>query len=271
MKLRSLFAGEKKRSNGTPRAGQWRMPVRTPAEEAEIEREAARYQWYHCLQLTSTFYTPGICGWSRQDPEWEKRYLFPGADELSGRSLLDIGAMNGFFTFEAERRGASPVTAIDRDPTGFPDAREAFAFAARTLNSSARYFARSVYDLEPSDSGMFDYVLMYGVLYHLKFPLYGLYRAASVCKDVFLLETHVTLRDDLEWPIMLFYPGSEVNKDGTNWWGPNIRCVDAMMEHLGFQIEARYKHEQNVPGLSPARYTVKGRRVRPTPPPFSDL
>jgi tRNA (mo5U34)-methyltransferase len=275
MKLRSPFSGQKKNgqtqvATAAPGRVAWRMPERSVAEEAEIEKDAARYQWYHRIQLTSRYTTPGICGWGR-DSDFEKKYLFPGAPELAGKSLLDIGAMNGFFAFEAERRGAYPVTAIDRDPPGFPDAREAFGFAAKTLNSSARYFARSVYDLEPSDSGTFDYVLMYGVLYHLKFPLYGLYRAASVCKEVFLLETHVTLRDDLKWPIMLFYPGSELNDEPTNWWGPNIRCVDAMMEHLGFQIEKRYEHDQNVSGLAPARYTVRCRRVGPTPPPFSDL
>jgi hypothetical protein len=43
------------------------------------------------------------------------------------------------------------------------------------------------------------------------------------------------------------------------------------MDHLGFQIEDRYHHEQTVSGLAPARYTVRCRRVRPTPPPFSDL
>ncbi len=261
MKLGQVFSGDK--NNG--------LPVRTHEEEAEVERDAARYQWYHCIQLTSNFYTPGICGWSRKSRDWEQKYLFPSETELAGKSLLDIGAMNGFFAFEAERRGAARVTAIDRDPPGFPDAREAFGFAAKTLGSRARYFARSVYDLEPSDSGTFDYVLMYGVLYHLKFPFYGLYRAASVCNDIFLLETHVTLKDDLQWPMMLFYPGSELNDEPTNWWGPNIRCVDAMMEHLGFQVEQRYEHEQTVSGLAPARYTVRCRRVGPTPPPFSDL
>ncbi len=261
MKLGQIFSRNK--GNG--------VPARTRKEETDVEREAARYRWYHCIQLTSTFCTPGICGWSRTSPDWERKYLFPSEKELAGKSLLDIGAMNGFFTFEAERRGAAFVTAIDRDPPGFPDAREAFGLAAKTLGSNARYFARSVYDLEPSDSGTFEYVLMYGVLYHLKFPFYGLYRAASVCKDVFLLETHVTLRDDLAWPIMLFYPGSELNGEPTNWWGPNKRCVDAMMEHLGFGIEERYEHEQPVSGLAPARYTVKCRRIAPTPPPFSDL
>ena len=245
--------------------------VESPVLDAALKAEAEKLQWYHCIQLGPGYTTPGIVGWSKDTPGWDEKYLFPSAKELRGKSLLDIGTMNGFFAFEAEKRGASRVVAIDRDPPGFPDAREAFNFAARTLSSSATYRARSVYDLEPSDSGTFDFVLMYGVLYHLKFPLYGLYRAASVCRDVFLLETHVTLKDDDEWPMMLFYPGTELNNEPTNWWGPNIRCVDALVEHLGFRIEKRVTHEQDVAGLAPARYTVRGRRVRPTPPPFSDL
>lgn len=238
---------------------------------ATLEAEASKLHWYHCIRLADKYTTPGIVGWSAATADWEKKYLFPSATDLGGKSLLDIGTMNGFFAFEAEKRGAAPVVAIDRDPPGFPDAREAFNLAARALGSRVRYFTRSAYDLEPSDSGTFDYVLMYGVLYHLKFPFYGLYRAAAVCREVLLLETHVTLKDDYEWPLMLFYPGSELNDEPTNWWGPNVRCVDAMIEHLGFRIEERVHHQQPVTGLAPARYTVRCRRVQPTPPPFSDL
>lgn len=43
------------------------------------------------------------------------------------------------------------------------------------------------------------------------------------------------------------------------------------MEHLGFEVEERISHEQEVAGLAPARYTVRCRRVGPTPAPFSDL
>jgi len=237
-----------------------------------LKAEAAKFHWHHRIPLTPSFTTPGIVG-PDTIPDWEKTYLFPSVAELKGASLLDIGTLNGLYAFEAERRGASPVVAIDRDPTFPDDAREAFRFAARVLGSRVIHRIRSVYELEPSDFGTYDFVLMYGVLYHLKFPLYGLYRAASVCRQVFLLETHVTLNDDLSWPAMLFYPESQLNNDPTSWWGPNRRCVDAMMDHLGFAIEERVVWEQTgvAGGLEPARYTVRGRRVRPTPAPFTDL
>jgi tRNA (mo5U34)-methyltransferase len=234
-----------------------------------IVAEAERLRWYHCLRLTPDYTTPGLSGLSLDMPGWETAYQFPSSKDLRGKSLLDIGTMNGIFAFEAERRGASRVLAIDRDPAGFPDAPEAFELARRAFRSRAvSYAGLSVYDLDPAKHGQFDFVLLYGVLYHLKFPLLGLYRTALVCKQELIVETHVTLNDDLERPFMLFYPGTELNGEPTNWWGPNPRCVDAMVEHLGFEITGKAFADQNVQGFQPGRYTVRGRRVRPTPDPF---
>jgi len=33
--------------------------------------------------------------------------------DLTGKTVLDVGARDGYFSFEAERRGASRVLAID--------------------------------------------------------------------------------------------------------------------------------------------------------------
>jgi hypothetical protein len=32
----------------------------------------------------------------------------------------------------------------------------------------------------------------------------------------------------------MFYPFDELNKDGTNWWGPNKLCVTGMLKAAGF-------------------------------------
>jgi tRNA (mo5U34)-methyltransferase len=240
-----------------------------PIDRADIPGEAAKLQWYHCLKLTPEYTTPGISGFSLDTPGWEETYQFPIAAQLKGKSLLDIGVMNGIFSFEAERRGASRVLAIDRDPAGFPDAAEGFQLAARAFKSKVvEYLPLSLYDLDPKVNGTFDFVLLYGVLYHLKFPLYGLYKCAAVCKQELIVETHVTLNDDLKRPMMLFYPGRDLNDEPTNWWGPNARCVDALIEHLGFEITGRATAAQDVTGFQTGRYTVRGRRVRPTPDPW---
>jgi tRNA (mo5U34)-methyltransferase len=49
-----------------------------------------------------------------------------------------------------------------------------------------------------------------------------------------ILETYVTLHD-LNVPAMRFFPGRELDDDASNWWGPNIPCLRAMLELLGFR------------------------------------
>jgi len=49
-------------------------------------------------------------------------------EELTGKTVLDVGAWNGFFSFEFERRGAKWVLAVDAW-TG-PHAMETFLTAA---------------------------------------------------------------------------------------------------------------------------------------------
>ena len=57
--------------------------------------------------------------------------------------VLDIGARDGFFTFESERRGAREVIALDNEP---PD-HTGFSIAARLLGSKATYITENVYSL----------------------------------------------------------------------------------------------------------------------------
>src|SRR6266568_9564153 len=40
--------------------------------------------------------------------------------DLTGKTVLDIGAYDGFFSFEAERRGAARVVAADKFCWGIP-------------------------------------------------------------------------------------------------------------------------------------------------------
>ena len=40
---------------------------------------------------------------------------------------------------------------------------------------------------------------------------------------------------------MLFYPGTELNNDPTNWWGANPPAVEAMLRDVGFRrIERKH-------------------------------
>lgn len=64
-------------------------------------------QWYHTFRLPNRWTTKGTYDHRRS----LSKYGFP--ESLRGKKVLDVGASDGFFSFEFERRGAKSVLAID--------------------------------------------------------------------------------------------------------------------------------------------------------------
>jgi len=65
--------------------------------------------WFHSLDLGGGLQTAGVKSHSDLASELEALRL----PELRAKSVLDIGAWDGFYSFEAERAGASRVVALD--------------------------------------------------------------------------------------------------------------------------------------------------------------
>ena len=66
----------------------------------EIQAEAAKVSWFHSLDLGHGIVTRGY----DDSPSKLKALGIP--EDLTGKTVVDIGAWDGFFSFEAERRGA---------------------------------------------------------------------------------------------------------------------------------------------------------------------
>src|SRR6186713_416121 len=76
--------------------------------EADRLRAAIRdVTWYHQIDLGRGVITPG------SDNTLARIAMIGLPAELCGQSVLDIGAWDGAFSFEAERRGADRVMAVD--------------------------------------------------------------------------------------------------------------------------------------------------------------
>src|SRR5262249_33163723 len=109
--------------------------------------------------------------------------------------------------------------------------KEAFDLANASLrlpNIETRLI--EVHDISPQTVGEFDVVLFLGVLYHLPSPLEGLERAASVARECLVVETQTDL-NDIERPALVYYPGSSLSNDDTNFFGPNIPfLIEALRE-----------------------------------------
>ena len=183
----------------------------------------------HSIELAPGVVTPGL------DATRDRLDLLQIPADLRGRSVLDVGAWDGFFSFEAERRGAERVLATDSfawEGTNW-STKAGFELSRQALSSSVEDQTIDVLALSPDAlGGRFDVVLCLGVLYHMKHPLLMIERVASVTGELLILETHV----DMTWtrrPAMAFYP-DRLGVDPTNWWGPNPEALTGMLRVAGF-------------------------------------
>ena len=154
-------------------------------------------------------------------------------DDLTGWSVLDVGAWHGFFSFECERRGADRVLAVDRYAWDRFGAHE-FLAARERLGSAVEHRRVDVHDLDPDEIGRFDLVLLLGVFYHLRLPLRALERIRSVTKRLLICETHVLLPFVHErYPLIPFFPGDENARQA-----PYELCAMPTLAALGQMIES---------------------------------
>lgn len=214
--------------------------------------------WYHKIELPDGTVTPG---WAPLDPA---RYCIP--EDLTGMRLLDIGAWDGYWTWEALKRGAKEVVAIDdfSDECGlehprtewetFDICREAFGFTIAGMTENACGWQNeagqqvnrveiSVYDIEPL--GKFDIVFCFGILYHLKHPLLALEKISEVCDGSIYIET-ASLDEYSPYQggighgfnrcenVMEFYPTNQYGNNDSNWWAPTLQCLGTMLFSVGF-------------------------------------
>ena len=197
-------------------------------ETTQLQADVDSIRWYHSMDLghgvrTNGLYEPG----QRMD-----RYNLP---DLTGKSVLDVGAWDGFWSFEAERRGASRVLATDSFSWSGQNwgSKAGFELARKTLASSVEDKTIDVLDLAPETVGQFDVVLFLGVLYHMRHPQLAIDRVASVCREVLVLETHVDMLL-LRRPAMALYGWDDLHSDPTNYVGPNPAAVRTMLLRAGF-------------------------------------
>ncbi|HVS39237.1 MAG TPA: class I SAM-dependent methyltransferase [Gemmataceae bacterium] len=230
-----------KSAPGLQKGAQQPVPPLDTPEIAALRSEVNSLTWFHSIDLGNGIVTPG----REHTPTKLARLGFP--EDLTGRTVLDVGAWNGFFSFEAERRGASRVLATDyfswggEDGYGLPgaDGKATFDLAHRVLRSRVEARRIDIFDLSPETVGRFDLVLFLGVLYHMRHPFLALERVASVAADMIILETHVDMLD-CPRPAMAFYATNELAGDPTNWCGPNPPMVEAMLRTVGFRKVQAY-------------------------------
>lgn len=228
--------------------------------------------WYHRIALPGGVETPG---WAPLDAA---AYGLP--ERLDGARVLDVGAWDGYWSFEALARGAREVVAIDdlSDALGFLDdgarggAWSGFDLCREALGwdeARCRRHTMSVYDVDEARLGRFDVVLCFGVLYHLRHPLLGLDRLSAVCDGALYVESAILddfspyrggLGHGYDGVVAELYPGAEYGGNAGNWWVPTLACLGAMVRAAGFGRVDVWKLADPPPDLVHCRGFARGAR-----------
>ena len=228
--------------------------TRTAEQSEELrKRVAAIPAWFHAIDLGDGVVTPGTFDMAH----WIRYYDVP--ERLDGKRVLDVGASNGYFAFEFERRGAAEVVAIDLPKWGQHDwtpryraqfaekseemqehidqttMRAGYDLCAEALGiERVRKEEMAIYDLSPDRLGEFDLVFCGSMLMHVRDPILGLQAMRSVCKpDGELIISISTTADHVDEPVAKF-----VGKwNQCNWWVMSPRCLGDVLRCCDFDVD----------------------------------
>lgn len=203
------------------------------ADDDDILREEiGRVKWFHSYDFGNGVSSAGTKPLAVLEAEAD--LILPM--DLQGRSVLDIGSWDGFFSVQAARRGAARVLATDHfcwNGAGW-GTKAGFNLAKRVLAPQVEELEIDVPDVTPEAVGRFDVVMFLGVLYHLPDPHGAIQQLAGLTREVLVMETQMDMLD-VDRPAAAYYPGTELNDDETNWWAPNVPCAAGMLHAAGFQ------------------------------------
>ena len=171
--------------------------------------------WYHAMNINGI--QTKNTRTSSQYQMWISQVI---PDDLTGKNILDVGCADGFYSFLCEQRNANRILAIDYE--GFDIQKKMsesekeintnnFELHKKFLDSKVEYRNLDVYDIDLINE-TFDFVLFFGVYYHLENLISALKKIYSVVSDSVFLAGHIL---ESENPIMYYYDTSDITKHGS--------------------------------------------------------
>jgi tRNA (mo5U34)-methyltransferase len=199
-------------------------------------------RWYHKFEISPGIFSPGK---NEVNPRAAlDSYQLP--EDIRGKRALDIGAWDGPYSFELERRGAI-TTALDiQDPD-----RTGFNIGKKIKKSKVNYIRSSIYDIPAEYYDQFNIVLFLGVFYHLKNPLLAFQKIWRLLKKDGTIYFEGAILDyasqiDAFWHdktkllkvlsklAVCYFSCNEYNQDISNWNIPTQICLKDWLRATGF-------------------------------------
>jgi len=210
---------------------------------AELGKEEL---WFHCIDLGN-----GIKTMQEPVPHLDNLWIQISKhipNDLSGKSVLDIGCNAGFFSVQAKKRNADYVLGIDLSD-GFLKQAE---FVREVLGLEIDYEKMGPCEVAKL-GGKFDIVFCLGVIYHCADPFQAARCVEAVTGEMAVVESQVVRYEPVaDKPLWEFvFPGyTDLTDTGTNderrhnWWFPNLEGLRVLFQSAGFRkVESVYEAE----------------------------
>jgi tRNA (mo5U34)-methyltransferase len=253
----------------------------------DLQRFVSRTSWSHEIDLGHGVFTrPAVKSHDVLVRDWK---LF-GLGDVTGKSVLDIGGIDGGYAFLAEQSGCNPVAVLDHyiwaldseeysriysdsihagttppaphESTAWnPDTMPTlwrFDTARQALNSRVRAIPLDFMDCNLAEVGTWDITLYLGVLYHMPDPVGALRRVAAITREQCIIETEAMCIPGHPEALWRFFPAGELNNDATNWWVPNISALVGIATAAGFSsvevLRGEPAPDEHMSDASPRHY-----------------
>ena len=217
-------------------------------------------KWFHTMKLNGVT-TKGLCDWRPY------KHLF-FLDNVKNSSVLDVGAGDGYFSFEMEKKGAN-VTATEIDSQlsrdnynfGVENIKTThslskgynFKIARDILGSNIELIISNIYNLDKDINKKFDFVFCSDVIMHLTDPIRALKNIHTISNRYLILGNpiyYIPLRGlglktgmqniFKKFIFQLFKNDPYIFYQGhTNrniFWLPTIKGLEKIINSCGFKI-----------------------------------
>jgi len=247
-----------------------------PAPPAPVrplrERIDALHPWFHPLRIREHAVVPGIGSTlSAEAIEYQTasraKLLVDGVGErldLRGKSVLDLGCGDGYWSARYAEKGAKRVLGIDGRRFCCDQAELYFFENGFLPRGHARFFEGNVSEAsaweEIRGEGPFDVTLLAGILHHIPNYREVLDRAADVTRDALVIDTRVGDPEErvTEEPGDLLFNAIEATRAKVV---PSRERLLAHLESLGFDCEVLPVEFPSGPGVQHADSYEQGRRI----------